>query len=39
RNFPLLSWLHSNPFDLPQFQSELISFIQKANPKTIVVLQ
>ncbi|RMR61340.1 Beta-glucosidase [Pseudomonas syringae pv. actinidiae] len=26
------------PFELPQFQSELISFVQKANPKTIVVL-
>jgi len=27
-----------HPFELPQFQSELISQVQRANPKTIVVL-
>ncbi len=27
-----------HPFELPQFQSELITQVQKANPKTIVVL-
>ncbi|WP_407316849.1 glycoside hydrolase family 3 C-terminal domain-containing protein [Pseudomonas sp. nanlin1] len=27
-----------HPFELPQFQSELISHVQRANPKTIVVL-
>lgn len=27
-----------HPFELPQFQSELISQVQKANPKTIVVM-
>jgi beta-glucosidase len=27
-----------HPYEMPQFQSELISFVQRANPKTIVVM-